>query len=138
MVQEILLRPKNMDSETIHQATEPNPAISTLRELDKLGISQSSVRNHLHISKGIQSCQIVPHITKILQNLTHLSNKSKYGVEFWDEQLLFHKLFRHILSFLSPSFGQYIENSDKTKRKLIQVSHGIINQRIKIVSLSAN
>ena len=62
-----------MNSEAVLQAIEPNSASSTL-EVSDLGISQSSVVNHLHnLGKSILINQIVLHITKILQNLTYLS-----------------------------------------------------------------
>ena len=51
------------------QAVEVNLVSSTQGVSGELGISQSSVVCHLNdLGKSIQSCQIVPHATKILQN----------------------------------------------------------------------
>ena len=62
-------RPKTIDSELVLQAKETNQASSTCRVSGKLGILQSSVVCRLYeLGKGIKSYQIVPHITKILQN----------------------------------------------------------------------
>ena len=63
-------KPKTMDSKAMLQLS------STQRVSGELSISQSSIVSHLHdLDKSISSCQIVPHITKILQNflLTHPS-----------------------------------------------------------------
>ena len=58
-----------MDSEAELQAIEANPARSSLRVSDKVGILQSSVVLHSHyLSKNIGSYQIVPYVTKISQN----------------------------------------------------------------------
>ena len=72
MFQEILLwsqepvRPKTTDSGTMHQAIEANLVISTQRVSGKPDISQFSMVHHR--PNHSKSCQIVPHITKILQN----------------------------------------------------------------------
>ena len=59
-------RPKSMDSETIFQAIEENLVSSTHRVSGKLNISLYSVVHHFQdLGKTVQSCQIVPHITKI-------------------------------------------------------------------------
>ena len=60
-------RPKIVDSEAMRQIQW-----ETLKESGKLGISQSSVVHRLQeFGKSIQSCQIVLHVTKILQNLRY-------------------------------------------------------------------
>ena len=58
------------------QVIESNLVSSTWRISDRLGILQPSVVHHLHnLSKSInKSCQIVPQVIKILQNLIHPSN----------------------------------------------------------------
>ena len=62
-------RSKTMDSEAVPQAIEVNLASSTQRVSGKLIISQSNVVCNLHdLSKSMQICQILPHITKIFQN----------------------------------------------------------------------
>ena len=59
-------RSKTMDSKTMLKA---NPVSSTQRVSGKLNISQSSLVCYLYnLSKCIQSCQIAPHVTKMLQN----------------------------------------------------------------------
>ena len=61
--------PKTVDSKAIFEDIEPNLANSTWRVSGKFSISQSSVVHHLHnLSKSLHSSQIVPHVTKILQN----------------------------------------------------------------------
>ena len=58
-------RLKAMNSKAMLQAIEAN---STWKVSDKLGMLQSSIVCHLHdLGKSIWSCQIVSHITKILQ-----------------------------------------------------------------------
>ena len=62
-------RPKTTDSEVVLEALEANPVSTNWSVLAKLGISQFSMLCYLHdFGKSIQSCQIVPHITKTLQN----------------------------------------------------------------------
>ena len=62
-------RLKTMDSEAVFQAIEANLVNSTQRVSDELSISQSSMICYLNkLGKNIWSCQIVPHISKILQN----------------------------------------------------------------------
>ena len=51
------------------QAIEANLASKTQRVPGELGISQSNEICHLqNLNKSIQSCQIVPHFTRIFQN----------------------------------------------------------------------
>ena len=62
-------KPKSMDSKVVLQAIEANPENRIGRVSGELSITHSSVVCHLHnLSKSIQSCGIVPHIAKILQN----------------------------------------------------------------------
>ena len=59
---------KIVDSEAVLEAIKENLVSSTLRVSGEFGISQSSVVcNHLDLSKSMWSCQIKPHVTKILQ-----------------------------------------------------------------------
>ena len=68
--QRMLDRPKNKDSKAVFQVTETDLASRTWRVSSKHSISQSSVIHHRHhLQKRTQSCQIVPHVIKILQNL---------------------------------------------------------------------
>ena len=61
-------RPKSVDPKAVLQAIEANPVRRTWRVSGEFIISQSMVL-HLHDpSKSIWSYQIVPHVTKILQN----------------------------------------------------------------------
>ena len=61
---------KPSQTKTAFQAIAANLVSSTWRVSGNLGISQSNVGHHLcNLSKSIWSRQIVPHITKILQNL---------------------------------------------------------------------
>ena len=58
-----------MVSEAGLQAIEANLESNIWRVPGKLGILQSSVVHHLHnLSKSIQSCQTVLHVTKIFKN----------------------------------------------------------------------
>ena len=57
-------RPKSVDSKALLSAKEANLASCTQRESIELGILQSPSQH----SKIFKCCQIVPHITKILQN----------------------------------------------------------------------
>ena len=60
--------PKTVDSEAMLQATEINLVSSIWRLSGKLGISQSRELNLFHdLSKKFWRCQIVSHVTKILQ-----------------------------------------------------------------------
>ena len=62
-------RSKTMDSEAMISATEANPASHSWRVASKLGITHSSVVYYVEdLGRSIHSWQIVPHITKILQN----------------------------------------------------------------------
>ena len=61
--------PKTMDSETMLLAIEANLVSSTQSVLRKLNIWRSRVFYHFHnLGKSIQSCWIVPHVTKIFKN----------------------------------------------------------------------
>ena len=81
-----------MDSKAVLQAMEANPLSSIWRVSGELSLSQSSVVYHLHdLGKSIQSCQIVPHVTKILQN-------------FW---LILIILYCHIANMFEGNFWQY-------------------------------
>ena len=59
---------------------EANAVSSIWRFSGKLGISQSCMVHHLHdLSKNIQDCQIVSHITKIFEKfLTYSGNTEKF------------------------------------------------------------
>ena len=60
---------KAMDFKVVLQAIKANSASSKQRVSGELNISLSSVGYHFHdLSKNIQCCQIVPHVTKIWQN----------------------------------------------------------------------
>ena len=60
-----------MDSEIVLQSMKANPASSTQRVSGEFDMSKSSVVLHLHdLSQSILSCQIMPHITKILKLFT--------------------------------------------------------------------
>ena len=60
-------RLKIVDSEAVLQALEVNLVSSMQRVSGKLGISQYCIVCHIHdFGKSIQSCWIVPNITKIL------------------------------------------------------------------------
>ena len=62
-------RPKIVDSKAVLKAREANLVSSTWRVSGEFDISPSSVHHYLHdLGQSIQSCQIVPHVTKILQN----------------------------------------------------------------------
>ena len=66
-------KPKNMDSKAVLKVTKANLASSNLKVSGGFNII-----HHFHdLSTSIHSYQIVPHVTKILQNLyTHPSNSS--------------------------------------------------------------
>ena len=80
-------RLKTVHSKAVLQAIEVNLASSTWRVSGELGLSLSSVVCYLHnLSKSIQSCKIVPYVTKILENfwLTWINwNNSHHWNEFW-------------------------------------------------------
>jgi len=55
-------RPQEVDSQALRQAVEANPGVSTRRLSDDLGVSKSSVADHLHcLGKVHRSCRLVPH-----------------------------------------------------------------------------
>ena len=63
-------RPKTMHSDDVLQTVAANLVSSTQRVSGKLSISQSRVVPQLHnFGKCIKICWIIPHITKILQNI---------------------------------------------------------------------
>ena len=58
-----------VDSEAVPQALEANPVSDNQRVSSELRISQFSVVHYFqNFGKSMQSCQIVFHITKIMQN----------------------------------------------------------------------
>ena len=59
---------ETLDFKAILQANEANLASNCQRVPGGLSISQFSMVHHLHFCKSIRSCQIVLHVTKILQN----------------------------------------------------------------------
>ena len=63
-------RPKAVNSKAMLQDIKANMVSNTWRISGKLSISMSSEVCHLHdLSKSNLNSQIVPHVTKILQNL---------------------------------------------------------------------
>ena len=63
-------RPKTVNSIAMLQAIEGNLVSNTQRVSGELSISLSSVMYHLHdLGISMWNCGIVPHVTKILQNV---------------------------------------------------------------------
>ncbi len=55
-------RPTEIDSDALREAVEANTGVSTRRLSNDLGVSKSSVANHLHrLGKVHRSCRFVPH-----------------------------------------------------------------------------
>ena len=52
---------------------DPNPVICTLRKSVKIDIAQCSMVHIYYLSKSNRSCQIVPHVSKILQHFNSIS-----------------------------------------------------------------
>ena len=62
-------RPKTIESDAVFHAIQANLVSSTRRVSGVFGISKSNMVHHPNnIGKNIRSCQIIPHVSKTLQN----------------------------------------------------------------------
>ena len=92
-----------MDSEVMLQIIKANPASSTWRVPDKIGISQSSEVHHFHnLGKIIQSCQIMLYATKILLNFWPVNN---------DKIIYFTQTFFNIIFFLFNALNSMVNRN---------------------------